>query len=189
MGGLWIRPQSESATRVATVKMDFSAPGFQSTTTMPPPRLPAELLDYIVDHLHKIYTLKKCCLVSKSWIPRTRRHLFETISITNQRVRAWRETFPDPSTSRARYTKHLTVWCTEEVTAAYAEEGGWIRAFYQVVDLDLRIKDEISSFVLFYNFSPALKSLSLIYHSYFPFSPILNLIHSLVYFCLQRSNQ
>ena len=120
----------------------------------------------------------------------SRRHLFKAISISiKQRVRAWRETFPDPSTSPVRYTKNLTVWCTEEVTAAYAEEGGWIRAFYQVVDLDLRIKDEISSFVLFYNFSPALKSLSLIYHSYFQFSPILNLIHSLVYFCLQRSNQ
>jgi len=36
------------------------------------PYLPPEILDYIVDLLHNSpNALKECCLVSKSWIPRT----------------------------------------------------------------------------------------------------------------------
>jgi len=44
------------------------------------PGLPPEILDYIVDFLHDNQNaLKRCCLVSKSWIPRTRKHLFADI--------------------------------------------------------------------------------------------------------------
>ena len=47
---------------------------------MSSPYLPAELLDYIVDHLHDTKdALKSCGLLSKSWIPRTRRRLFANI--------------------------------------------------------------------------------------------------------------
>jgi hypothetical protein len=39
-------------------------------------RLPAEMLDHVVDHLYDTEdALRNCCLVSKSWIPRTRKHL------------------------------------------------------------------------------------------------------------------
>ncbi|KAF9643160.1 hypothetical protein BDM02DRAFT_3081141, partial [Thelephora ganbajun] len=52
-------------------------------TTMSNPRqfhLPPEILDYIIDLLHdKPETLKQCCLVSKSWVSRTRKHLFADI--------------------------------------------------------------------------------------------------------------
>jgi hypothetical protein len=48
---------------------------------MSDPHLPPELSDYIVDLLHdQPETLKWCCLVSKSWVPRTRRHLFGDIA-------------------------------------------------------------------------------------------------------------
>ncbi|KAF9780754.1 hypothetical protein BJ322DRAFT_1011601 [Thelephora terrestris] len=39
--------------------------------------LPPEILDIIVDLLqNEPKTLKACCLVSKAWIYRSRRHLF-----------------------------------------------------------------------------------------------------------------
>ena len=44
---------------------------------MPNPYLPQETLDYIVDLLHdEPETLRERCLLSKPWIPRTRKHLF-----------------------------------------------------------------------------------------------------------------
>ena len=95
---------------------------------MPPPHLPTELLDHIVDHLHDASdVLKSCCLVSKSWDPRTRTHLFAKVTFnTGQHLQSWKTTFPDPSTSPARYTKDLVVWCigTVSVLVADAEERG-----------------------------------------------------------------
>ena len=53
-------------------------PSIQETTmscTLPP-----EILDLIIDHLHdEPATLKTCCVVSKSWVPRTRKHLFALV--------------------------------------------------------------------------------------------------------------
>ncbi|KAF9642961.1 hypothetical protein BDM02DRAFT_3104213, partial [Thelephora ganbajun] len=54
----------------------------QTTMSNPhKPHLPPEILDYIVDFLYnEPETLKQCCLVSKSWVPRTRKHLFADIN-------------------------------------------------------------------------------------------------------------
>ena len=42
--------------------------------------LPCEILDHIVDLLHDSQTpLRNCCLVSKPWVARTRRHLFAEV--------------------------------------------------------------------------------------------------------------
>ena len=70
--------------------------------------LPAELLDHIVDLLYDARNaLKICCLVSKSWIPRTRKHIFTDVGFcTPSSLRSLRKsTFPHPSTSPARYTR------------------------------------------------------------------------------------
>ena len=73
--------------------------------------LPTELLDKIFDLLHDdTDTLKRCCLVSKSWIPPTRKRLFAEVEFFSPKIRqAWKNTFPDPSTSPACYTKSLQV--------------------------------------------------------------------------------
>jgi hypothetical protein len=99
-------------------------------TTMSDPYLPAEMLDHIVDHLHDTPdALRNCSLVSKSWIPRTRRHLFADISFpTTRSVRSWKKSFPDPANSPARYAKTL-YFGSDVVAAADAEVGGWIRGF------------------------------------------------------------
>ena len=101
--------------------------------------LPAEMLDLIINYLHNSKdTLRNCCLVSKSWVPRARQHLFAVVhSYTPKALRSWKETFPDPSTSPARYTKTLFINGAEVVTAADAEIGGWIRGFSRVVRLEV----------------------------------------------------
>jgi hypothetical protein len=132
--------------------------------------LPAEVLDHIVDDLRNNKSaLKACCLVSKSWIPRARKHLFACITLPEHFIgpQTWINTFRDPSTSPARhYTKHLCVRCPHRVTAA-AEEGSWIReSFRQVEHLEMHVPEPDfwvptrASLVPFHGFSPALKTLS-----------------------------
>ena len=128
---------------------------------------PCEVLDHIVDLLHgSQIPLRNCCLVSKSWIPRTRRHLFAEVDFsTAKSLQSWRKTFPDPSTSPARYTKHLFIGCPQEVAAADAEADGWIPSFSRVEHLRLGSWDVITdrwraTFVLLRTFSPVVKSLN-----------------------------
>jgi len=104
-------------------------------TTMSNPRLPADMLDHVVDHLHdEKCALRNCCLVSRSWIPRTRKYLFADIKLqTKENLESWKETFPDPSTSPAHYTKSLSISCTLPITAA--ETGDWIGGFPRVTHL------------------------------------------------------
>ena len=74
---------------------------------MPDPRLPPELLDHVLDLLrYEKRVLGSCCLVSKSWIPRTRKHLFANVRFEIERdLESWKKVFPDPSTSPTCYTK------------------------------------------------------------------------------------
>jgi hypothetical protein len=127
--------------------------------------LPADMLDHVADHLHdKPETLKQCCLVSKSWIPRTRKYLFADIKFyTAKEMQSWKAMFPDPSTSPARYAQTLFVGHPQAVTAADGEAGVWITGFSCVVRLDVGAPrlgtGPPSSLVPFHGFSPALKSL------------------------------
>jgi len=146
------------------------------------PQLPREILDYTVDHLHdNPGALKKCCLVSKSWVPRTRKHIFARVNFNHAHELAeWKKTFPDPTNSPAYHTRSLFVGCPRSVTAEDAEEGGWIRAFSRVVRFEVdtrRYYHSEISLVPFHNFSPALKSLRVI--SSIPRSRIFNLVCSL----------
>jgi len=146
------------------------------------PRLPREILDYTVDLLHDYQdALKQCCLVSKSWVPRTQKHLFASINFNRSMdLEVWKKTFPDPANSPAYHTRSLFVGCPWFVTAADAEEGGWIRAFSRVVRLKVhthRYYHSEISLVPFHNFSPALKSLRVI--NSLPRSRVFNLVCSL----------
>ena len=106
---------------------------------MSSPHLPAELLDHIVDILHNtVHELPNCCLVSKSWVPRTRKYLFANIRFPfAERLQSWKKTFPDPSTSPAHYTRTLSIDCPDVLTAADTGEGGWFRGFSQVERLEV----------------------------------------------------
>jgi len=166
---------------------------------MPPP-LPPEILDLIVDFLHdEPGALKACCLASKSWVHRTRTHLFAQVEFSSEsHLKLWEKTFPDPSNSPARYTRDLTIYTSQALTS-----GGWIRAFSGLVWLQVDIRsygsnEEISfsldgidevipsldgsgeqiSFVPLRGLSPTIKSLYLSYGSYIPFSEIFDLVYS-----------
>jgi hypothetical protein len=134
-------------------------------TIMSSPHLPAETLDHIVDHLHDAEdALRNCCLVSKSWVPRTRKHLFAEIDFRTVWVlKSWKKTFPDPSTSPAHYARALSVSCPEDVAGVDAEAGGWIRDFSRVVRLEVGNHDNFNEFEIslapFHGLSPAIKSL------------------------------
>ena len=131
---------------------------------MPTRYLPPEMLDYIVDILHDDpQALHNCCFVAKSWVPRTRKHLFAKIGFNSPKdLQSWRKTFPDPSNSPARYTRTLSVKYAKDATVADTVEGGCIPTFSRVVCLELYIHPtslrEIS-LSPFHQFSPTLKSL------------------------------
>jgi hypothetical protein len=122
---------------------------------------PPEILDYTIDALHhEPGALRKCCLVAKSWVPRTRKHLFSHVIFTTRQVlESWKTTFPDPSRSSAHHTRTLTIFCPDAATAADAAEGGWIPSFSRILSIHL-IGFPISP-TPFHKFSPTLKSLRL----------------------------
>lgn len=101
--------------------------------------LPQEISDYVVDLLHgESKPLRNCCLVSKSWVPRARKHLFGEVAFRSLGdLKAWKESFPDPVNSPAYYTHSLFITCTRVISAAAVEESGWIRAFHNVVRLSV----------------------------------------------------
>jgi hypothetical protein len=146
-------------------------PPLRPTDTHPvlmraPPLLP-EILDLIVDHLHdEPKTLKACCVVSKSWIHRTRTHLFASVEfrLPTPNIKQWKKAFPDPSNSPAHYTRYLYVYNLSVVTATYPDLGGWIRTFHNLVHLRLESPgrgERQISLIPFHGSLPALRSLHL----------------------------
>jgi hypothetical protein len=120
-------------------------PGEDTLTSSPPstgmsqPHLPPEICDYVVDLLQgESFTLEKCCLVSKSWVPRVRNHLFRRIAFHSlTHLKAWMRAFPDPDNSLACYTRALFIGCAKIISTTVVEGNGWMRAFSKVVTLDI----------------------------------------------------
>ena len=153
-------------------------------TTMTNPSLPPEILDCVIDLLHdEPDALNQCCFASKSWVPRTRRHLFADIQFRSaSNLKSWKKMFPDAANSPAHHVRTLLVCCPQLVTMSDAEEGGWIQAFSGVTSLsvdngDWYIDPPEVSLAPFYGFSPTLKSLR-VRTIRLPHTQIFDLIHS-----------
>ena len=150
---------------------------------MSTPCLPPDILDHIVDLLHdNPKALKECCLVSKSWIPCTRSHIFADIGFyTKAELEIWKWAFPGSSTSPAHYAKTLHVSCLHAVKLADVRVGGWIRGFSCVANLEFDTLSSLDEWnivlVPFYGFSPTIKTLRVVF-ARLPPSPIFNLILS-----------
>ena len=143
------------------------------------PDLPPEILDLIVDHLHdKPDALKACCIVSKSWIPRARTHLFAYVELDSRSIQRWKRRFPDPPTSPAHYARTLRFinFQTFGLTTP-----AFTHSFCRVADLQVATgmmgPDNCVSLGLLHGLSPTLKSLAL-YYEKLPLSEILSLICS-----------
>ena len=135
--------------------------------------LPPEIYDLIVDDLHdEPTTLKKCSVVSKSWVSRARKHLFVHVEFHASKfhVELWKKTFPDPSNSPAHHTRTLSIYGVPATTLAYVGAGDWIRSFNNVVHLRVERLDQ-ASLVPFHGLSATVRSLRLTYTTteIFPF--------------------
>lgn len=80
------------------------SPFLPSPTLMSPPttptRLPQELVDTIIDELkNNVASLRVCSLVSKPWVHRSRKHLFEFVHLPTCLLRKWLERIPASSVS------------------------------------------------------------------------------------------
>ena len=100
------------------------------------PRVPQEIIDEILDHLAvdiqvdgglAVRYLRSCALVSKSWIPLSRRFLFHTILFTSKNVDKWLSMFPVPEESPARHVKdlYLVVGDRNSVPEQFLEYTPW----------------------------------------------------------------
>jgi len=149
-----------------------------------PRSLPPEILDLILDHLcGEPTTLKTCCLVSKSWIHRTRKPLFAHVEfcVSVPRIELWVETFPDPRKSPAHYTRtlsiHYFIGYPRLIKAACADT---FSSFRSVVHLHMTVsrwRDEMVPLTPLHGLSPVLRSLRLSFAA-LPDSEIFGLICS-----------
>lgn len=145
--------------------------------------LPPEIFDLIVERLcEERETLKVCCVVSKSWVPRARRHLFARVEFLNEEssVESWVKAFPDPSNSPAHHARDLSIRSLPGLVAATTIARAWIRTFCNIVSLTLETSaqdDKQASLVPLHALFPALKSFSL-NHDSISSSEILNLVCS-----------
>ena len=125
--------------------------------------LPPEILDHVIDHLHdEPTTLKTCCLVSKSCVPRARKHLFAHVEFDawESHLEVWKKTFPDPPNSPAHHTRSLFIHAPPTITPADTDVGGWIQTFHNVTHLRL-MRLNRAALAPLYGLSPAVKSLDL----------------------------
>lgn len=152
------------------------------------PLFPSKIFDLIVDHLHdERTTLNACCLVSKSWVPRTRRHLFSRVQFNafESSIESWMEAFPDPLNSPAHYTHELSVSSDRAVNVARLNTLSWIRAFRGIESLVVETAkwdDSQVSLVPLHGLSPTLKSITITHiQNSVPLSDVFGLVCSFPY--------
>ena len=129
---------------------------------MDKPILKPEILDRIANLLHEDpHALKGCCLVSKSWVPRTRKHIFKCVDFKySGDFDRWKRKFPNPVKSPAIHTRSLFFRQKDQLTYS---DIPWIHSFTNVVQLEVDCGDHHQGrpFSLFHCLSPTVKSLSM----------------------------
>ena len=133
---------------------------------MSAPQLPTEMVDCITDLLRADPdALKACCLVSKSWIRRTRKHLFKCVDFkTPEDFGKWKRTFPNTVKSPAIHTRSLFFNDADKFTDV---DVSWIQSFAGVVQLKVAACQDHDyygrPFSPFHGLSSAVKSLSMVW--------------------------
>ena len=133
-------------------------------TTMSSESFPSEILDLVVDDLRgELGTLETCCVVSKSWVPRARKHLFAFVKFHASEcpVEWWKKAFPDPSNSPAHHTRTPSI---SNMSFNTTTLGDLINTFPNIVRLQL--SDLSLAFPApFHELLPTVRSLELSYTS------------------------
>ncbi len=76
------------------------------------PRLPPELTDRVIDHLHDDPTsLAACSLVCSAWLPAARFHHFREVTVVCDNVHAFHELIRHPSSKVGSYVQTLKAEC------------------------------------------------------------------------------
>ena len=71
-------------------------------------RLPQELVDSIIDELkNDVASLRSCSLVSKPWVHRSRKHIFESVHLPTCLLRKWLERIPAGPVSSLEPHQHV----------------------------------------------------------------------------------
>jgi len=92
--------------KVSTIRPPTPA----KTETAAVPRIPQEIIDEILDHLatdSAVASLRSCSLVSKSWVPPCRRHLFHAVTFSSRNMFRWLNAFPAPEESPSHHVRDL----------------------------------------------------------------------------------
>jgi len=143
-------------------------PPVKTNTVAVRARIPQEILDEILDYLaadSDLSSLRSYSLVSRSWVPSCRRHLFHTIHFNSRKaVLSWGEAFPVPEGSPARHVRDLyfstgdsfyetlsayTPWFTNVERVTLLRDGRWIPTFWRLPQsvTSLTIKTDTSNLV------------------------------------------
>ena len=87
-----------------------------STTPVVLPRIPQDIIECILDHLATTFSphpLRRCSIVSKSWVAPCRRHLFRAVHFTSSEdTIRWLLAFPVPEHSPAYHVRNLWLMLT-----------------------------------------------------------------------------
>ena len=130
--------------------------------------LPQEIFDLIIDHLHdEPSALKACCLVSREWVQRARKHLFAHIEFDafSRSVSRWSETFPDPANSPAHNARSLSIRYSTDLRA---EDIETFPAFPNTIHLNVETKVPLGyrfRLVPLHRISTVIRSLRLVSNS------------------------
>ena len=104
-------------------------------------RIPQEIVDEILDHLatdpdHR--SLHSSALVSKSWVPSCRRHLFRSVFFSSSSIARWVDTFPVPEKSPAFHIRDLRFLVEGHNGIPYSEKiSGYVPWFTNVERMSL----------------------------------------------------
>ena len=115
-------------------------PASVKTEAITIPRVPQEIVDEILDHLaadpdHTPF--QSCALVSKSWVPSCRRHLFHTVLFTPSTIHKWAITFPVPEESPGRHVRDLRFRAEGSISIFNSKFSGYIPWFTNVENMSL----------------------------------------------------
>ena len=134
--GIELLAESEPRFKKSLYKALDLGPLAPPHTTTSMPQLPTEMLDCITDYLHdNPDALKACCIVSKSWVRCTRRHLFKCVDFKcSKGFGRWKTNFPDPVNSPAFHARSLFFHHADKLTDA---DVSWIQSFTSLVRLEV----------------------------------------------------